>query len=766
MCATLVAYLPAVRGGFVWDDDAHVTRPALRSLDGLRRIWFELGATQQYYPLLHSAFWFEHRLWGDSVVGYHLANILLHAAAACLVVAIMRRLALPGAWLAGLVFALHPVNVESVAWISEQKNTLSAVFCLGAAYVYLAFDRDRRPGQYALALVLFVLALMTKSVTATLPAALLVVLCWKRGRLGWRGDVLPLVPWLSIGAAAGLFTAWVERSMIAAQGAADALAWPARLLLPGRVIWFYLGKLAWPADLMFVYPHWRVDASEGWQYLFPAAALALALGLWLLAVRARGPLKRASAGALAGFLVFAGTLFPALGFFNVFPFIYSYVADHFQYLAALGIIVPASAGLALAAGRLTDGAARLLARAGAAALLCTLGVLTWLQSATYRDVQTLYLATLAKNPDCWMAHANLGVAWSMMPGRMADAVAQFEEALRLNPGDAEAHNDLGVVLSLMPGRQDDAIAQYEAALRLRPGFAGAHNNLGHALVGMPGRLDEAVAHYEEALRLEPGNAEAHNNLASAWLQSPGRLDDAVAQCEEALRLEPGYALAHYNLGIALSRMPGRLEDAVAQYREAIRLKPDYAEAHTNLANVLSVLPGRLDDAIAQYEETLRLDPGLAEVHYNMGLALSRAPGRLGDAIAQFQEAIRLRPDRAEAHNELGAAFSAIPGRMDEAIAQYREALRLDPGYAPAWRNLGAASFNQGDIAGAVEAFQDAVRLQPDSADAHYTLGLALSRTPGRLDDAVAQYREALRLAPGDSAAQGALDAALQRARDR
>jgi tetratricopeptide (TPR) repeat protein len=766
VCATLVAYLPAVRGGFVWDDDAHVTRPDLRSLDGLRRIWFELGATQQYYPLLHSAFWFEHRLWGDSVVGYHLANILLHAAAACLVVAIMRRLALPGAWLAGLIFALHPVNVESVAWISEQKNTLSAVFCLGAAYVYLGFDSDRRPAQYALALGLFVLALMTKSVTATLPAALLVVFCWQRGRIGWRRDALPLVPWLAVGAAAGLFTAWVERSMIAAQGAADALAWPDRLLLPGRVIWFYLGKLAWPADLMFVYPHWRVNAAEGWQYLYPLAALALVAGLWLTAARGRGPLGRASAGALAGFLVFAGTLFPALGFFNVYPFIYSYVADHFQYLASLGIIVPASAGMAIAAGRLTGEPSRLLARGAAIALLAALGALTWLQSGTYRDVQTLYLATLARNPDCWMAHANLGVAWSMLPGRTHDAVAQFEEALRLNPDDAEAHNDLGVVLSTMPGRQDDAVAQYEEALRLRPSFAGAHNNLGHALAQVPGRLDDAVAHYEEAIRLEPGNAEAHNNLASAWLQAPGRLGDAVAQCEAALRLDPGYALAHYNLGVALSRMPGRLGDAVAQYEEALRLKPDYAEAHTNLANAWSYLPGRLDDAIAQYREALSLRPGLAEAHYNLGLALSRAPGRLDEAIAQYGEAIRLKPDYAEAHNDLGAALSAIPGRLDEAFAQYREALRLDPGYAPAWRNLGAASFNQGDIAGAVEAFQDAVRLQPDSADAHYTLGLALSRTPGRTDDAVAQYREALRLAPGDSAAQGALDAALQGARDR
>jgi tetratricopeptide (TPR) repeat protein len=765
LCATLAAYLPALHGGFVWDDDAHVTRPALRSLDGLRRIWFELGATQQYYPLLHSAFWVEHRLWGDSVAGYHLVNILLHAAAACLVVAIMRRLALPGAWLAGFIFALHPVNVESVAWISEQKNTLSAVFCLGAAYVYIGYDGDRRPARYALALGLFVLALLTKTVTATLPAALLVIFCWRRGRLSWRRDVMPLLPWLAIGAAAGLLTAWVERSMIAAEGAAPVLAWPGRFLLAGRVIWFYLGKLAWPADLMFVYPHWTVDTAEAWQYLFPAAALALVAGLWILAVRAQGPLRGASAAALAGFLIFAGTLFPALGFFNAFPFIYSYVADHFQYLASLGIIVPASAGLALAAGRMTEESSRLLARAGAIALLATLGVLTWLQSGTYRDVQTLYLATLARNPDCWMAHANLGVAWSMTPGRTQDAVAEFNEALRLNPDDAEAHNDLGAVLSLMPGRQGDAIAQYEAALRLKPNFAGAHNNLGHALAQVPGRLDEAVAHYEEAIRLEPGNAEAHNNLASAWLQAPGRLEDAYAQCEEALRLDPGYALAHYNLGVALSRMPGRIEDAVAQYQEALQLKSDYAEAHTNLANAWLYLPGRLDDAIAQYREALRLRPDLAEAHYNLGLALSRSPARLDEAIAQYGEAIRLRPDYAEAHNDLGAALSTIPGRMDDAVAQYQEALRLDPGYAPGWRNLGAARFNQGDVHGAVEAFREDVRLQPDSADAHFILGLALSRLSGGLDEAIAQYREALRLAPGDPAAQRALEAALQRERD-
>ena len=247
-CATLAAYWPALRGGLVWDDASHVTTPPLQSLHGLWRIWFDLGATQQYYPLLHSAFWTEHRLWGSAVLGYHLTNVILHAVSACLLVRIVRRLSLPGAWLAGLVFALHPVCVEAVAWISEQKSTLSGVFCLGAALVYLRFDQSRRRTQYFWALGLFVLALASKTVTATLPAALLVVFWWQRGRLDFRRDLRPLLPWFALGAAAGLFTAWVERTYIGATGADFALTWVERVLLAGRVIWFYAGKVVWPVE--------------------------------------------------------------------------------------------------------------------------------------------------------------------------------------------------------------------------------------------------------------------------------------------------------------------------------------------------------------------------------------------------------------------------------------------------------------------------------------------------------------------------------------
>jgi len=332
--ATLIAYLPALRGGLLWDDDHHLTSPDLQSFHGLWRIWFDPGATQQYYPLLHSAFWIEHRIWGDSVLGYHVANVLLHATAVFLLIAILRRLSLPGAWLAGFMFALHPICVEAVAWISEQKSTLSGVLYLCSALAWLHFDQTRSKRKYFLATGLFVLALLSKTVTATLPAALLVVLWWKRGRVDWRRDARPLLPWLALGACAGIFTAWMERTSIGAQGPDFALTLAARFLLAGRAICFYAGKLLWPAGLMFTYPRWTFDTREWWQYGFPALVVAVAIALALAARRHRGP--------LAGFLLFAGTLFPVLGFLNVYPFLFSFVADHFQYLACLGIIVPAA----------------------------------------------------------------------------------------------------------------------------------------------------------------------------------------------------------------------------------------------------------------------------------------------------------------------------------------------------------------------------------------------------------------------------------------
>ena len=749
-CATVLAYLPALSGDFIWNDSDYVTAPALRPLAGLARIWTEPGATQQYYPLLHSFFWVQHRLWGDHPLGYHLVTLLLHAGSAVLFALVLRRLfasdrAGPDAgiaWLAALLFALHPVHVESVAWITEQKNTLSLVFYLIAAAVYLRFDETRRPRTYVAALALFVLSLGCKTVTATLPAALLVIFWWKRGRLDWRRDVLPLLPWLALGAAAGLFSSWVEQTYVGAQGVDFSLPAIGRALVAGRAIWFYAGKLVWPFGLNFVYPRWTVDAAVWWQWLFPLGVLAVGAALWALRRRTRGP--------LAAFLFFVGSLFPVLGFVNLYGARYSWVWDHWQYLPDLGLLALIAAGLT-AGWRRAALRLRWLGPGLVAALAVLLGALTWAHCGMFHDDQTLYRATLARNPGCSLAHNNLGLVWSKMPGRLKDAIAEYEETLRLQPDYAGAHNNLGLAWSQMPGRLKDAIAQYKEALRLQPDSAEAHNNLGNAWAQVPGRLKDAIAQYVEALRLQPDSVEAHNNLGLVWAKMPGRLKDAIAQYEEALRLQPDYVEAHNNLGLVWAKMPGRLKDAIAQYEEALRLKPDSAEAHNNLGVVWSKMPGRRKDAAAQYEEALRLKPDYAEAHNNLGLVWSQMPGRLNDAIAQYEEALRLKPDSVEAHNNLGNAWAQVPGRLKDAIAQYEEALRLQPDSVEAHYNLGNAwSQIPGGLNDAIAQYEAALRLQPDSAETHNNLGVVWSKMPGRLNDAIAQYEEALRLQP-DSA---------------
>jgi len=629
LCATFAAHLPALRGGLLWDDNMHVTRADLRSLHGLWRIWFDLGATQQYYPLLHSAFWLEHRIWGDATLWYHLTNVTLHAASACLVVMIVRRLKLPGAWLAGFVFALHPVCVEAVAWISEQKSTLSGVFYLAAALTYLRFDRGapgaRRKSQYFMALGLFVLALMTKTVTATLPAAMLVVFWWQRGRLAWRRDVLPLVPWFAVGASAGLFTAWVESTprLIGAQGPQYALTLVQRLLLAGRVPWFYASKVFWPSNLMFFYPRWKIDSSEWWQYLFPLGLAALAVALGLLARKSRGP--------LAGFLIFAGTLFPALGFLNVYPFRYSYVADHFQYLATLGIIVPAASGLTVLAGRISLG--KIGAIALPALLLTTLGAATWRHSGTYRDDEALFRANLPGNPGSPDLHNDLGVTLMRLPGRVPEAMAEFEAAVRLKPDSPEFHDNLGLALAQMPGRLPDAIAEYRTALRIDSNFQAAHLNLGLALMSIPGRLQDAIAEYQTA----------------------------IAENQAALRTEPNFWEAHLNLGLAYGQMPGRQADAIAEYRAALRIKPDSALAHFHLGNMFQTMR-RLPDAIAEYQASLSIDPGVAEVHYELAYALAQIPGRVPEAIVECQKMLLISPDDEPGRQLMASLLAFRDGR--------------------------------------------------------------------------------------------------------
>ncbi len=525
--ATFLAYRPAWHGAPLWDDAAHLTRPGLREVDGLRRIWLEPGATQQYYPLVHTAFWIQHRLWGDETLGYHLVNVALHLVTALLVYALLRRLRVPGALLAAAVFALHPVHVESVAWMTELKNTLSGALFAAAALAYIRFDESRRSRAYGLALALFVLGLLAKTVVAVFPAAILVILWWRRGRLDPRRDVLPLVPFCLLGLAAGIGTAWFERHYVM-----NGLALPLglgpteRVLVAGRAIWFYLGKLAWPAGLTFVYPRWDLGRPAWWAFLFPAGAVLLVLAAFALRRRWRGP--------LAALLFFVAALLPALGFVDVYPFRFSFVADHFQYLASLGPIVFACALAAAWSGR-QAGPIRRAALVASLLLPCALAVLTFRQSRLYASDETLWRATLERNPRCFLALNNLGV---IRLERHEDAEAErlFFEALRANPEYEAALNNCGLVLARR-GRVAEAAGYFRRAVAIWPDFPDAHVNLGNAFFVL-GRPGEAIGHFEKALALRPNLLEPRNNLALA-LVAVGRPAEAIPHFERALSADGG-----------------------------------------------------------------------------------------------------------------------------------------------------------------------------------------------------------------------------------
>ncbi|HEY3755306.1 MAG TPA: tetratricopeptide repeat protein [Opitutaceae bacterium] len=674
------AYWPALNGGMLWDDDAHVTRPALQSGHGLERIWFELGATQQYYPMLHTAFWVEHRLWGSSTLGYHLVNLMWHAAAAVLLGLCLRRLrfAERAAWLGAGLWFLHPVMVESVAWISEQKNTLSAAGYFLAGWLYLRGAEDGRRRDYRWATVVFVFAVLTKTVAATLPAALLVVFWWREGgdevgpggaagrgqrprlQRGWLWHLRRLAPWLVWGAACGAVTAWVERRYIGAEGAAFNLDFVQRLALSGKVIGFYAGKLLWPGKLLFIYPRWTLTPLTAADWLPLAAAVGVAVVLIGLA-------RRGLRGPLAAMLVFTGTLFPALGFVNVYPFLFSYVADHFQYLAAASLLAAI---------------AWIIDRTPLAAVLWVLlpTGLAWAshrQSQEYRDAETLYRSTLAGNPDAWLAHYNLGVILEGRPNDAAAAMAEYRATLRLNPSHWPARNNLAALLGAR-GDLEGAISEYEAAIRLRPDFAEAHNNLGIALARVPGREADGIAQLRQAIQLRPNYDAAHGNLAGLLLHQSEGTAEAVAEYRRAVQLAPANAEYHYDLGNALMNASNDPAPAMAEYRAALRLDPHSVAARVNLATVLARAAATRPEALDQYRQALLDAPDNESVHFNYANALSRDRATLPAAINEYRTCVRLAPRDAAAHFLLAVALVRTHGSHAEAIAELQAALAAHP----------------------------------------------------------------------------------------
>ena len=682
--ACVIAYAPALRGEFLWDDDYHVSNNRLlESWGGLQQIWFDVFAgpknypLPQYYPMTHTSFWIDYRLWGLNPTGYHLTNVILHTLSALLVWLILRKLAVPGAWVAAALFAVHPLNVESVAWIAERKNVLSGFFFFASIYVYLRYagviapperpseylslpaERDR---VYGLAVVLFAFALLSKTVTATMPAVVLLIIWWKRGRVT-ASELLRLVPFFVIGIAAGLLTSYMEQHRVGAAGADWDYGIVSRALIAGRAFWFYLGKLVLPYPLIFNYPRWDPHDTRAVLWIYPIAAAALLVTLFALR-------ERIGRGPVTAMLYYAGTLFPAMGFVNVFPHRYSFVADHFAYLSIVGPI-------ALAVAVITWSCVRYMPRdvfasgapaASAAGVLLVFFLLSLFRARVYAGPEALWADTLRKNKNSWFAANNYGV-WlrdQKDPPDLEKAEVWFDWVMRKYPDHPESRYNMGVIAQMRGDRTAER-RYYEEALRLRPNYAPALLRLGNVLEE-DGQFAESERMYRRIIEMNPRDYRAHMALGFVIerqkdLEGKKEYDKAIEAYERASDVSPQSPWPFIQIG-GIRIKQNRFEEAMRYMAEAGRRDPRNPTV-PNSVGFMFYASGYLPEARVMFERALALNPRMVDAITNLGLVAARA-GFPDEARRYFERALEINPQYARARQSL---TDLNEGRLKPATTQ-------------------------------------------------------------------------------------------------
>src|SRR5213593_2583432 len=687
--ATFAAFLPTLQNQFVnWDDPRNFLDNAhYRGLGWSQLRWMWTTHQGHYIPLTWMTLGLDYLLWGLNPVGYHLTNLLLHAANAVVFFFVVRRIltrALPSpaerghalavsAGVAALLFAIHPLRVESVAWATERRDVLSGLFYLLTLLVYFRAGEhgERCRSGYWASVGLFVCALLSKSMAVSLPVVMLILDVYPLRRLGgargWWGEparriYLEKIPFvlLALAASGGAFIPQIEgRNM----PSLDELSVLGRLAVSAYGLRFYLWKTVFPVSLSPLY-ELRGQDPLALPFLLSYGVVPAVTALALI-LRHRLP------GLLAAWLAYVVILLPVLGIFQNGPQI---AADRYTYLAGLGWALLASAGM-LAAWRRRS----FLVTGLAVVLLLGFGTLTWNQVRVWHDSEKLWSHAVAIDPGSSIGQLSLGLALARH-GKLAEAVEHYEAALRLEPGYVDANYAWGNALARQ-GKLAEAVEHYEAALRVKPDHANAHNNAGSALVRQ-GKLAEAIAHYEQALKIKPDHVDARINLGVA-LARQGKLAEAIEQYHRALQIKPDHADAHTNAGAALTRQ-GKLAEAIAHYEQALKTKPDHADAHSNMGAAL-VGQGKLAEAIEHYQQALRAKPDHADAHTNLGEALAQQ-GKLDEAIEHYRRALEIRPESADAHNDWGLAL-ARQGKLAEAVKHYQQAVKFRPSFTEAQSNL-------------------------------------------------------------------------------
>lgn len=770
VCAAIFVYRPALMGNWIWDDTYEILENAeiKGPISSLFSIWIKPSSVD-YFPLKASVQWLEWHAWGPNPLGYHLVSLVLHIVSALLIWRCLSKLGLSLAWWGGLLFLIHPIAVESVAWISELKNTLSLPFLL------LAWDavlEDNLDNKWSLnlksfkirALFWFILAMLSKSSVVMFPVTYLLYCWWKTNRISWK-SFKDSIPFFSVSIVLGLVTLWFQQNRVIVGsdlGNADAIT---RLIASSLSILFYIKKILFPTDLIPVYVRWSITPIS----LEMITLWIVFIGIIIFLYKKKSLYSRS---ILFGLGFFGLNIVPVLGIIPMYFMRFSWVSDHFAYISFIGFIALLVAGLSnFYDNHQSSLSFRMVILSVLFSVSALFLYLTYNQSRLFSGGEAFWNRVCINDPKSWAAHYNLANALQFEPGRQKEAINQYNIALQLTPDAgqgkpgsawhanlyARVHTNLGGLLSPFPENRKIVIEHYQRAVELDPTSSETHFNLGVMYQSDPLRKTDAITQYKETIRIEPRWVEAYYNLGNLYAELNGYEKEAIACYRKAIAIRPDYLEAHYNLGSILARTGQDLEESAKQYETVTKLNTKSIEAYLRAASVYQIL-NKLDAAIINYEGALKLDFRSFQAHYNLGLILAKIPERKLDAITHYEQALVLDPQSADTHYNLANLISQLPDRSEEAISHYEAAIKNKPDFLEANYNLAILlSKSTTKRNEAAQCYQNAINLNPDLYFIHYHYGLLLARDERTRNEAAKEFNKSISLNPNFEPAYKALE---------